>query len=441
MKLQNPPNKQQILTIGIAAALAFALLFHLVTFQVRVTEVVVVTTFGKPTRSIQDAGLYWKWPYPFQDYFPFDARIQGFSGKMEQTYTKDDKNVIVETFIGWRIQEPIKFLTRLGTYRNAQKSMEALVRNYTNSVLAMYSFSDLVSEKAKDIKIAEIESRVLRLLNEGDVQQKEEPSKAKIEGIRESLGIMVEIFCIKKIELPESTTKEVFARMREERNRIVQSYQSQGEGEAKKIKAQADAMKEKMLIEAMAEATLIRGQGDAQAAKHYKTFEQNKELAVWLRKLDSLQKLLAQNKKITLILDTKTPPFDLLQEKLSMPEKKENPPKEEESKETRKLEKSNVEKPQDPESKTPEPENKANKPESKTPEPENKANKTEIKTSEPENKPDKPEIKTSEPENKPDKPENSVPEKESAKAEENLPKTEENLPKAAKEEQNPSDTE
>lgn len=340
MKLQNSPDKQQILTICIAFLLAFILLFHLVSFQVRVTEVAVVTTFGKPTRSIQEAGLYWKWPYPFQDYFPFDARIQGFSGKMEQTYTKDDKNIIVETFIGWRIQDPIKFLTRLGTYKNAQKSMEALVRNYTNSTLAMYSFSQLVSEKAKDIKVSEIENRVLKLLNEGDSLPQEDTSK--IEGIRESLGILVEIFCIKKIELPESTTKEVFARMREERNRIVQSYQSQGEGEAKKIKAQADAMKEKLLIEATAEATLIRGQGDAQAAKHYKTFEKNKELAIWLRKLDSLQKLLAQNKKITLMLDTKTPPFDLLQEKLNMPQAKENQEEKDKIQEKQKIEKKMV---------------------------------------------------------------------------------------------------
>lgn len=308
MKNQNTPNRPKALTIIVASLTALILLFHLVTVQVRTTETVVITTFGKPTRSITEAGLFWKLPYPFQDYFRFDARIHLFSGKMEQTYTKDDKNVIVETFCGWKISNPEKFLSRYGTYETAQTNLEALIRTYTNSVLAKHPFSHLVSQNVADLQLENIEKEICQLLNQGEGVSQEESS-----------GIKIELFGIRKLELPESTTKEVFARMREDRNRLVQEYKSQGEGEAKKITAQADAEKEKMLIEAKAKATLIRSEGDAAAAKFYNQFSTNKDLAIWLRKLEALQTLLEQNKKMTLVLDTKTSPFDLLKSENTTP--------------------------------------------------------------------------------------------------------------------------
>jgi len=304
MKAQNTPSRPKVLTIVVASLTALILLFHLITVQVRTTETVVITTFGKPTRSLTEPGLFWKLPYPFQDYFRFDARIHLFSGKMEQTYTQDDKNVIVETFCGWKVADPEKFLSRSGTDKNAQKSLEALIRTYTNSVLAKHPFSHLVSHNINNLKLEAIENEIRHLLNYGEENAQQ--------GVEESLGIQIELFGIKKLELPESTTKEVFARMREERNRLVQDYKSQGEGEAKKIKAQANAEKERIIIEAKAQATIIRSQGDAAAAEYYKVYEQNKELAIWLRKLKSLEKLLEQNKKLTLVLDTHTSPFDLL---------------------------------------------------------------------------------------------------------------------------------
>lgn len=304
---ETPQKKQKLLTMSVAIFITLILLFHMFTFQVRFTEQAVVTTFGKPTRTVKEAGLYWKLPYPFQNIYKFDARMQVFSSTLEQVYTADDKNIIISTYIGWRVEDPRTFITCVGTLETARKNLEGLVRSYANGVLAQHPFAHLVADNKDNKHWGAIEQQVLALLNEGDIAKDGQKSS---HGVRKNLGLVVEVFGIQRLELPEKTTQEVFNRMREERNRIAEDYRSQGEAKAQEIRAQADAEKKATLIKAMAEAREIHGKGDAAAAQHYKVFEQNRELAVWLRKLDALEKLLS--KKTTLLLDTKTAPFDLL---------------------------------------------------------------------------------------------------------------------------------
>ncbi len=300
-------SNQKLFSMIVALLLASVMLLYLITFQVRVTQVAVVTTFGKPTAAITEPGLYWKLPYPFQNYFSFDARIQLLVSSLEETYTADSKHIIIETYIGWRIQDPILFLSKAGTIKNAQTAIESMLRHYTNSVIGKYTFAQLISRDAKEIRLPEIEQKLQYILNHGSGE-----SDQSNEGLKASIGIEVKLFGIKRLELPKDTTKAVFDRMKEERNRLIQSFRAQGEGKAKEIRAQADAKREEILINAQAQAKQIRGQGDAAAAKHYAVFAQDRSLAIWLRKLDSLEKLLTQNSKITLVLDTRTPPFDLL---------------------------------------------------------------------------------------------------------------------------------
>src|SRR3954464_3584089 len=100
-------------TIGILLVLIFgALLF---TFQVRQTEVALVTTFGKPTRDINtnpdkpEPGLYFKMPWPIQKVQKFDKRIQNFEDNFGETQTRDGKNVLVSVYVGWTITNPKLF--------------------------------------------------------------------------------------------------------------------------------------------------------------------------------------------------------------------------------------------------------------------------------------------------------------------------------------------
>src|SRR5690242_5573566 len=98
------------LVIGFLLIVIFALLLFV--FQVRTTQVAVVTTFGKPTRPVPDAGAYFKWPWPIQKVYYFDKRIQNFEDKFTEDLTADNNNLLTSVYIGWRITDPKAFFPK-----------------------------------------------------------------------------------------------------------------------------------------------------------------------------------------------------------------------------------------------------------------------------------------------------------------------------------------
>src|SRR3990170_3368945 len=119
--------------VGVLILIIFALL--LFTFQVRQTEVAVVTTFDKPTRFLSnDPGLHLKWPRPIQRVYKFDKRIQNFEDNFEETLTKDNYNLLVSVYVGWTIANPQQFFSRFpsGEPKAAADSLRGLVRSAKN---------------------------------------------------------------------------------------------------------------------------------------------------------------------------------------------------------------------------------------------------------------------------------------------------------------------
>src|SRR4051812_35122613 len=96
------------LTIGIVLSIIFVLL--LFCYQVRTTEVVLITTFGKPTSEHAEPGLYVKWPWPIQKVHRFDKRIQNFESKFQEALTADQYNLLIMVYAGWSITDPGRFL-------------------------------------------------------------------------------------------------------------------------------------------------------------------------------------------------------------------------------------------------------------------------------------------------------------------------------------------
>src|SRR5688572_30000689 len=100
--------KRNSLTILVGALLVLIFVLLLFTFQVRQTEIALVTTFDKPAaRYIDVPGFKWKWPPPIQKVYKFDKRIQSFDqDKVEETLTRDNYNLIVQVYVGWSISKP-----------------------------------------------------------------------------------------------------------------------------------------------------------------------------------------------------------------------------------------------------------------------------------------------------------------------------------------------
>lgn len=298
------------LAIGILLVVIFALL--LFCFQVRQTEIALVTTFGKPTRSINvdtarpEPGLYFKWPWPIERVQIFDKRTQGFEGrgdKFEETLTQDHYTVLIRVYAGWNIADPTLFRERFGgSIARAQTDLEGMIRSTKSAVVGKHPFSHFISPDPAQVRLQDIETEIL-----AGVQP---DAKAKY-------GIDVRFLGIERIGLPESITAKVFERMREERQRSVQQLQAQGEQRARDIRSAADRQATNILSRAEAQVIEISGQADAEAAKALAVFEKNPELAIFLLKVKALEDSLKEGS--TLILDQRTPPFDLLDASKSGP--------------------------------------------------------------------------------------------------------------------------
>ncbi len=291
------PMNRKPLTLFIGALLMVIVGLLLFTFQVRKSEVAVVTTFGKPTGDITEPGAYLKWPWPIQKVYKFDQRVQNFEDKLTEGLTQDSFNLLTSVYVGWKITEPKAFFPKFasGSIPEAEKVLEGLLRSAKSAVIGKHPLSDLVSASGQGTKFAAIEDEILAAIQ----------SQVRAN----NYGLEIEFLGIKKLGLPESVTADVFEEMKKEREVLFSKLQSQGDAEAAKIRSNAERQAAEMLANAEGQATQIRGRGEAEAAKSLAVFQQNPELANFIFRLNALEGSLKE--RSILIFDQHTPPFDL----------------------------------------------------------------------------------------------------------------------------------
>ena len=282
-----------LLLAGILVAVLFVLTQAV--FIIRQGEVAVLTRLGRPVATITEPALYRRWPWPVERVYRFDNRTRALEGNFEESLTQDGKNVLLSVFANWRIADPGVFLERVGGIAAAEAALDGLVRTHRNALLGQYRFGQLVNTNAAELKLDELERRILESV---------QPAA------RERYGMDVEFVGVRRLGLPETVTQSVFARMKAERQELADRYKSEGEGEAVRIRARADSERDQLLAQAEADARRLRAEGDAAAAEYYQVFEQNPELAMFLRKLEVLEDTLKE--KATVVLSADTEPFDLL---------------------------------------------------------------------------------------------------------------------------------
>ena len=296
-------RKANLPTILVAILVASILILRLVSFQVRETQVAVKATFGdvpKDTGSLEP-GLHWKWPWPVQEIYRYDRRLRVYQDILDEVQTKDGKPILVNCYVGWRIIDAAKFQRRVQNEERAEEKIGKILRDQKGAVIGGHFFSDLISlrdeEKGLEPKFGEIEGKI------------RENVSAKLGDL---YGIDVPVVGIKRLELPQQITIDVFKRMENERMRLAEKYRSEGERLATEIRADADRQREEILAEAMAKAKRTMGEADANAAEYYEEFAKNPELAIFLRKLEALEGTL--ERRATVVLDGRSAPFDVLED-------------------------------------------------------------------------------------------------------------------------------
>lgn len=288
------PRAPWLMALG--AIVATVLILTQVLAIVHEGEVAVPTTFGRIAgRPWTQPGLYLRWPWPVQDVHRFDARTLLLEGGTEQTLTRDGRPILVSLFAAWRIGDPAKFLERVGAIESAQRALNGLLGHWRNTVFGRRGFDELINPDPAAVHLSQIEDDLFR------------PAAQEA---RERYGIEIETVGIRALGLPPAIMDKVFERMRAERKAVADGYRAEGDAEATRIRAEADSQREKKLAEADAAAQRLRAEGDAKAAEAYAAFNDDPDLAMFLRKLDVFQQLMGR--RSTVILGTDTPPFDLL---------------------------------------------------------------------------------------------------------------------------------
>ena len=272
--------------IRIAAAAGGLLLLYLTFYTTRETEFALITQFGRPVRTVANAGLHVKWP--FQSILRFDRRLRVYNPRPAEFLTRDKKNLVIENYVAWRIDDPDRFVKSVGDTGSAEMRLHDIIWSGLSAALGTLDLESLVSASADKVQTA---SMLDLLTTQAD------------RTALEQYGIRVVDVRIKRLNLPEQNKQSVFARMRAERERIAMRYRAEGEEQALVIRANADREKEAILSAAYKDAEKIRGEGDAQATLIYgQAYSRNPRFYKLLRTLDSYKKVL--DDKTTIIMNS-----------------------------------------------------------------------------------------------------------------------------------------
>jgi membrane protease subunit HflC len=276
---------KKVIKIGIC--IVFVIFFlNLILFTVGEKEVAIVTQFGKPIKTITEPGLNIKLPFPVQQVIRFDTRLLFFEPPASEFLTSDKKNILIESFMCWKITDPVKFLVTVNDRKGAESRLSDIMFSELGAALGRYPLSSLISTSSDEIMVDAIMKKMTEAGNEKTTKE---------------YGVTIIDMALKKLDFPDQNKDSVFKRMKAERERIAQQYRSEGEEEAMKIKAGADMEKSRILSEAKETAQKTRGEADAEAIKIYaKAFNKNPNFYKFMRTLESYEKFL--NEKTTIIM-------------------------------------------------------------------------------------------------------------------------------------------
>lgn len=251
----------------------FALILFLMSvFTVKETEKAARFQFSEMLKWDYQPGLHFKVPFPVNTVRKYDARVLTLDMNPERFLTSEKKNVIVDTFVKWRIADVRTFHTAVtGNTEQANKRLEQIMKNALRSEFSKRTIKELVSSDRQVIQ---------KLLI------------AESQPLADALGINVIDVRIKRIDLPPDVSNSVYRRMEAERTRVAKEFRSQGAEQAEGIRADADKQREIILANAYREAEMVRGDGDAVSADTYaKAYGKNEEFFSFYRSLTAYQRI------------------------------------------------------------------------------------------------------------------------------------------------------
>lgn len=254
----------------------------------------IVFALGQVKEVRTEPGLYVKLPAPFQNVIFLDKRIQTIdTPEAERFITSEKKNLLIDTYVKWKIVDPRLYFVRLtGDVRLAQSRITQVVKSALNEEITKRTVPQMVSGERTVVMSTVVD---------------------KVRDEAREIGIEILDVRLKRVDLLPEVSESVFRRMEAERKRVANDLRATGAAEAEQIRADADRQREVILAEAYREAQRIKGEGDASAASIYNaSFGKNPEFFSFYRSLEAYKNSL-NSKSDIMVVDPQSEFFKFLQ--------------------------------------------------------------------------------------------------------------------------------
>lgn len=269
--------------IGGAIFVVILFLAWIMTFFVDERELAIRFAFGEIIETDYSPGIHFKKPFPFNDVKKLDRRILTIDQKPVRFLTKEKKYVVVDSFVKWRItdEEVYYKATNGGQEVNARSLVHKMVDDGLRNEFAKRTVQEVIAEDRTEI--------MSKLTKDIDLKAR-------------TLGIEVIDVRVKRIDLSQKVSQNVYARMRTEREREAREHRSKGKETATRIHADADAESRVIVANAYRDAQSLRGDGDAIAAATYaKAYGKNPEFYRFYRSMGAYKNTFTSKEDVMLI--------------------------------------------------------------------------------------------------------------------------------------------
>mgnify|MGYP002847686494 FL=1 len=242
-------GRAKLLLTGVVIVVAIILVLSS-TYKVKEYEQAILLQFGEPRKVVNasgthEPGLYLKTPF-VQNVEYFEKRILDYDAPAEEVILGDQKRLVVDSFIRYRITDPLLFYQRVRSEGGIRTRLGAILNTSVRQVLGSVELITVLSGER---------TQLMRfILDQVNKQSRD-------------FGVDVIDVRIRRADLPDENSQAVFRRMQTEREREAKEYRAQGEEVSQRIRSRADKERTILLANAKRESEIIRGQGDAQAVK------------------------------------------------------------------------------------------------------------------------------------------------------------------------------
>lgn len=237
-------------------------------FVVRERDSALVFALGEVRETITEPGLYFKLPPPFQNVVLLDKRLQTIETRdPERIQTAEKKNLLIDSFVKWRIIDPRQFYVTFGANtRAAEERLSAQIRDALNASVNVRTVKEVVSSERGDIMKEMLST----------VDKRAQP-----------LGVEVVDVRLRRIDFAPEISESVYRRMEAERKEEANRLRATGAADSERVRAQADRQRQELLASAYAEAEATRGRGDAEAASLFaQAYSKNPEFYSFYKSLE-----------------------------------------------------------------------------------------------------------------------------------------------------------